>query len=144
MPMTQEVPGLMRVPQRMPRSRRSGRGWMTFAGVMLLIGSVLNAVYGFSAIYNDDYVAEEEFLYGPVSLWGWLAVGIAVVMFATALGLFARSGIASLFGILIAAVNALVHLFSIGGKPIFSLIILAIDGLIIYGLAAHGFGQNQR
>lgn len=63
---------------------------------MLVIGSILNAAYGFSAIYNDDYVAEEEFLYGPVSLWGWLAVGIAVVMFATALGLFARSGIASL------------------------------------------------
>ena len=92
MPMTQEVPGLMRVPRLGAQSRRSGRGWMTFAGVMLLIGSILNAVYGFSAIYNDDYVAEEEFLYGPVTLWGWLAVGIAVVMFATALGLFARSG----------------------------------------------------
>ena len=117
---------------------------MTFAGVMLLIGSILNAAYGFSAIYNDDYVAEEEFLYGPVTLWGWLAVGIAVVMFATALGLFARSGIASLFGILIAGVNALVHLLAIGGKPIFSLVILAIDGLIIYGLVTHGFGQNQR
>ena len=115
---------------------------MTFAGVMLLIGSILNATYGFSAIYNDDYVAEEEFLYGPVTLWGWLAVGIAVVMFATALGLFARSGYASLFGILIAAVNALVSLISIGGKPIFSLVILAIDGLIIYGLSAHGFGQR--
>jgi hypothetical protein len=49
-----------------------------------------------------------------------------------------------LFGILIAAVNAFVHLIAIGGKPIFSLIILAIDGLIIYGLAAHGLGQNQR
>ena len=142
--MTQEVPGLMRVPRLMPQSSRSDRGWMTFAGVMLTIGSILNAVYGFSAIYNDDYVAEEEFLFGPVSLWGWLAVGIGVVMFATALGLFARSGIAALFGILIAAVNALVHLIAIGGKPIFSLIILAIDGLIIYGLAAHGFGQNQR
>jgi hypothetical protein len=34
--MTQEVPGLMRVPRRMPHSRRSGRGWMTFAGVMLI------------------------------------------------------------------------------------------------------------
>ena len=117
---------------------------MTFAGVMLIIGSILNAAYGFSAIYNDDYLAEEEFLYGPVTLWGWLAVGIGVVMFATAVGLFLRSGIASLFGILIAAVSALVHLLSIGGKPIFSLIILAIDGLIIYGLATHGFGQNQR
>jgi hypothetical protein len=37
-----------------------------------------------------------------------------------------------------------VYLIAIGGKPIFSPIILAIDGLIIYGLAAHGFGQNQR
>jgi hypothetical protein len=45
---------------------------------------------------------------------------------------------------LIAAVNVLVHLLAIGGKPIFSLIILAIDGLIIYGLATHGFGQSQR
>jgi hypothetical protein len=117
---------------------------MTFAGVMLLIGSILNAAYGLSAIYNDDYVAEEEFLYGPVSSWGWLAVGIAVVMFATALGLFARRGTASLFGILIAALNALVHVLAIGAKPVFSLIILAIDGLIIYGLAAHGFGQDQR
>lgn len=116
---------------------------MTFAGVMLIVGSILNAAYGLSAIYNDDYVAEEEFLFGPVSLWGWLAVGIAVLMFATALGLFARSGIASLVGILIAAVSALVHLLAIGGKPIFSLIILAIDGLIIYGLAAHGFGQER-
>ena len=42
---------------------------------MLLVASVPNAIYGFSAIYNDDYAAEEEFLYGPVSLWGWLAVG---------------------------------------------------------------------
>jgi hypothetical protein len=117
---------------------------MTFAGVMLLIGSILNAAYGLSAIYNDDYVAEEEFLYGPVTLWGWLAVGIAVVMFATAVGLFLRSGIASLFGILIAAISALDQLLAIGAKPIFSLVILAIDGLIIYGLATHGFGQNQR
>ena len=77
-------------------------------------------------------------------MWGWLAVGIAVVMFATAVGLFLRSGIASLFGILIAAISALDQLLAIGAKPIFSLVILAIDGLIIYGLAAHGFGQSQR
>ena len=122
MPMTQEVPGLIRVPRLSPPSRRSGAGWMTFAGVMLIIGSILNAAYGLSAIYNDDYVAEEEFLYGPVTLWGWLAVGIAVVMFATAVGLFLRSGIASLFGILIAAISALDQLLAIGAKPIFSLV----------------------
>jgi hypothetical protein len=48
---------------------------MAFAGVMLLISSAFNAVYGFAAILNDDYFAEEELLYGPVTVWGWLAIG---------------------------------------------------------------------
>jgi hypothetical protein len=130
--------GIMRVPRRRPPARRSGSGWVVFAGVMLLVASVLNAIYGFSAIYNDDYVAEEEFLYGPVSLWGWLAVGIAVVMLITALGVFARNAMAAYFGIFIAAVNALVHLMAIGGATALSIVVIAVDALIVYGLAAHG------
>jgi hypothetical protein len=113
--------------------------WVVFAGVMLLIASVLNLIYGFSAIYNDDYVAEEEFLYGPVGLWGWLAVGIGVVMLATALGVFARSANAALIGILIAAVSALMHLLAIGANTVWSLIVIAVDALIIYALGTHGF-----
>jgi ABC-type multidrug transport system permease subunit len=130
--------GIMRVPRRRPPARRSGSGWVVFAGVMLLVASVLNAIYGFSAIYNDDYVAEEEFLYGPVSLWGWLAVGIAVVMLITALGVFVRNAMAVYFGIFIAAVNALVHLLAIGGATAVSIVVIAVDALIVYGLAAHG------
>jgi hypothetical protein len=137
-------PGLMHVasPKR-PATGGTGRGWMAFAGVMLLVSSAFNAVYGFAAILDDDYFAEEELLYGPVTVWGWLAIGIAVVMLVTALGLFAGSGIASLFGILIAAVNALVHVMAIGGHPAWSIIVLTVDGLIIYGLTVHGFGQDQ-
>jgi hypothetical protein len=129
----------MRVPRLQPPARSSGRGWVLFAGLMLLASSALNAVYGFSAIYRDDYVAEEEFLYGPVSLWGWLAVGIAVVMLITALGLFARSPTASLFGILIAGLNAVVHLLAIGANTGWSILVIAVDALIIYGLSTHGF-----
>jgi hypothetical protein len=130
--------GIMRVPRRRPPAGRSGSGWVVFAGVMLLVASVLNAIYGFSAIYNDDYVAEEEFLYGPVSLWGWLAVGIAVVMLITALGVFVRNAMAAYLGIFIAAVNALAHLTAIGGATAFSIVVIAVDALIVYGLAVHG------
>jgi hypothetical protein len=132
-------PGLMHISPERPAAQPTGRGWMVFAGTMLLIASAFNALYGFTAILNDDYLAEEEFLYGTVTIGGWLAIGIAVVMLITALGLFADSAIASLFGILIAAVNALVHVMAIGGHPVWSVIVLAVDGLIIYGLAVHGF-----
>jgi hypothetical protein len=131
--------GIMRVPRRRPPARSTGAGWVVFAAVMLLVSSVLNAVYGFSAIYNDDYVAEEDFLYGPVALWGWLAVGIAVTMLATALGVFVRSANAALVGILIAAVSALMHLLAIGANTVWSLIVIAVDALVIYALSAHGF-----
>jgi hypothetical protein len=130
--------GIMRVPRRRPPARERGGGWVVFAGVMLLVASVLNAIYGFSAIYNDDYVAEEEFLYGPVSLWGWLAVGIAVVMLITALGVFVRNAMATYLGIFIAAVNALAHLTAIGGATAISIVVIAVDALIVYGLAVHG------
>jgi hypothetical protein len=134
-------PGLMHVRAETPAPQPTGRGWMVFAGTMLLISSGFNALYGFAAIFNDDYLAEEEFLYGNVTIWGWLAVGIAVVLLITAIGLFAGSAIASLFGIVIAAVNALVHAMAIGGHPVWSIIIIVIDGLIIYGLTVHGFDE---
>ncbi len=134
--------GIMRVPKRRPPARGTGRHWLTFAGTLLVVAGVLNIVYGFSAIYNDDYVAEEEFLYGPVSVWGWLAVGIGVVMLATAVGLFLRSGMAALIGIAIAAVSALMHVLAIGAATAWSLVIVVVDLLVIYGLASHGFDRS--
>ncbi len=134
--------GIMRVPRlQPPPSRTAGRSWTVGVGFLLLVAAALNMIYGFSAIYNDDYVAEEEFLFGPVTLWGWLAVGIGVAMLATALGLFARSGMAALFGILIASVSALMHVLAIGANTWWSILVIVVDVAIIFGLSRHGFEQ---
>jgi hypothetical protein len=137
------TPGLMHVAAPPAREYAdTGRGWMVFAGVLLLLGAAFNAVYGFAAIFNDDYLAQESLLYGTVSVWGWLAIGFAVIQAITALALFAGSGYGALFGILIAGVNAVVHLMSIGAHPVWSVIVIVVDGLIIYGLCVHGFGRE--
>jgi hypothetical protein len=134
--------GIMRVPRlHPPPARRAGRRWMVGAGVLLLISAALNMIYGFSAIYNDDYVAEEEFLFGPVTLWGWLAVGIGVVMLATAIGLFARSAMAALFAILIASVSALMHLLAIDANTWWSILVIVVDVAIVFGLSTHEWEQ---
>jgi hypothetical protein len=137
------TPGLMHVPApQQVRSVATGRGWMVFAGVMLLLGAAFNAVYGFAALLNDDYIAEESLLYGTVSVWGWLAIGFAVIEAIVALGLLAGSGYAALFGILIAGAGAVGHFMAVGGHPVVSVIVIAVDGLIIYGLCVHGFGRE--
>lgn len=136
------TPGLMHVPAPEREYADTGRGWMVFAGVMLLLAAAFNAVYGFGALLNDDYLAEESLLYGTVSVWGWLAIGFAVIQAITALGLFLGSGYAALFGIVMSGVNAIVHLMAVGGHPVTSVIVIVVDGLIIYGLCVHGFGRE--
>jgi hypothetical protein len=39
-------------------------------------------------------------------------------------------------------VNAIVHLMAVGGHPVTSVIVIVVDGLIIYGLCVHGFGRE--
>jgi hypothetical protein len=60
------TPGLMHVAAPPARELTdTGRGWMAFAGVMLLLRAAFNAVYGFAALFNDDYLAEESCSTGP-------------------------------------------------------------------------------
>jgi hypothetical protein len=56
---------------------------------------------------------------------GW--AGFAAVMF-----------LGALLGITLAALNAVIALLSVGAYPIWSLVILALDGVVIYALTAHG------
>jgi hypothetical protein len=87
---------------------------------------------------EDDYLAEEELLYGTVSVWGWVAIGFAVIGVIAALLLFAGNFWGALLGIVIASINALVHLMAIGAHPLWSVIAIVVDGVIIYGLTVHG------
>ena len=38
--------------------------------------------------------------------------------------------------------SAVIALFSIGAYPVWSIVVLAIDGLIIYALTVHGIGEE--
>lgn len=80
-------------------------------------------------------------------MWGWIYLGFAAVQLVTG-GLIVsmrggRRAVGAALGIGIALLPALMVLMSIGAYPIWSIILLAIDGLIIYGLAAYGFEDAE-
>jgi hypothetical protein len=127
---------------RTDRRETPGGGWLTFAGVMFLIAATFNTVYGISALVNDDYFAVDELLFGDLSMWGVLYLIVAASQVAAALLVFTRSAIGAVLGILIAGLNATLALLSIGAYPIWSITVMVVDGLIIYGLAVYGFGEE--
>jgi hypothetical protein len=118
---------------------QAGGGWITFAGVMLLLVSILNMIHGIAAISNSKFfVANAKYVFSDLNTWGWIVLGIGVLQMIVAFGIWAGNRMARWAGIFIVSLNAIAQLLFIPAYPFWSLSIFALDILVIYGLAAYG------
>jgi len=119
-------------------SAREHGGWITFAAVMLILASIVTTSDGIAAISASSfYVADARYILGDLNTWGWVLVGLGVLQAVVALGVVAGNRVARWAGVMIAALNAIALVF-VPAYPSWSLSVLAIDVLVIYGLAAYG------
>jgi hypothetical protein len=115
-----------------------GEGWAGFAAVVFLTVGLFNILDGIVALTKDDHFKADELLFGDLTMWGAIFLVVGVVQLLTAMLIFRGSFIGSLLGVTLAAVNAVLALLSVGAYPIWSLIILALDGVVIYALTVYG------
>lgn len=120
------------------RNGSKGQGWAAFAATMVLVVGVFNVIYGLAAIIEDDYFVADELLFGNLSLWGWVHLIIGVLQVITATLIYAGNDFGAILGIMFAGFNAIAALLAIGAYPVWSVIILVVDGLIIYALTVYG------
>jgi hypothetical protein len=120
------------------RGDSRGQGWAAFAATMVLIVGVFNVIYGLAAIVDDDYFGAGELLFGDLSLWGWIHLILGMAQVVTAALIYAGNDFGAVLGIMFAGFNAIAALLAIGAYPIWSVIILVVDGLIIYALTVYG------
>lgn len=134
----------MQTPYTPPAAHEARRpGLITFAAVMFFAAGGLDILWGISALVNDKYFAVDELLFGDLSMWGVLYLIFGGIQLLTGWLILSRSAFGAVLGIGLALLHALMVLMSIGAYPIWSIVLLAIDGLILYGLAAHGFGADD-
>jgi hypothetical protein len=122
-----------------------GAGWLAFAGIMILIAAVLNAIWGIAAIDNANFFLEDQrFILSDLNTWGWIILVIALLQAFAAFSIFSGGGYGRWVGILSASVGAIGALLSIPGYPFWSLCLFLINILVIYGLAAYGGHHHHR
>jgi hypothetical protein len=134
-----ETPTSSAVRDRAPERRyETGGGWLTFAGILLLIVGVMNFIGGIAAIDDANfYVADAKFQLGDLNTWGWVILILGSVQVLTALGLFARNGFARGVGVVFASLAAIAALLMIPAYPLWALALFTMDILIIYGLVSY-------
>ena len=117
---------------------RGGENWAAFAGIVFLVLGIFNIVDGIAALANDDYFHADELLFGDLSMWGTIYLVLGAVQLLTAMLVFRGNLLGAFLGITLAVLNAILALLSLGAYPVWALIILALDGVVIYALTAHG------
>lgn len=128
---------------REPAEPREGGGWLAFAAVMFLLAAVFNATYGLAALTDDDYFAADELLFGDLSMWGAIFLAFAAAQLIAVLLIVGGRPAGAVLGIAIVILHATAVLLSIGAYPIWSVILLVVDGLILYGLTVYGLGPRD-
>jgi hypothetical protein len=116
-----------------------GHGWVTFAGILLLIVGTLNTVEGIAAIDKASFfVANTHYIAGDLRAWGWTVLFLGIAQILIGLGVMARSQFSRWAGVAILGLNSIAQLMFIPAYPFWSLAIFALDILAIYGLVAYG------
>jgi hypothetical protein len=116
-----------------------GAGWVLFAAIMLVMGGVLSIIWGIAAVSSSHFfVAGASYILSDLNTWGWIVMGFGVVEALAALSVWRGGEFGRWFGIFAAGLGGLAAMMSIPAYPFWSLALLAIDVLVIYGLAAYG------
>ena len=114
-------------------------GWVTFAGVLLLIAGVLNVIYGIAAIGNSSFfINDTQYILSGLKTWGWVALVLGVLQLIAAFSLWGGGLYGRIIGIGAAGLSAIDALLSIPAYPFWSLAIFALDIVIIHQIATRG------
>jgi hypothetical protein len=117
--------------------RPAGSGWFTFGAVMFGLAGISNLLWGIGALDSKRYLPEDGLLASNLEVWGWISIIWALLALTGSVLLFIRNPWSAGVAIILATLNAAFWLFAIPVLPIWSLVVIAIDVLIIYGLSMH-------
>jgi len=107
----------------------------TFAAVLLMVGGVLNIIYGIAAISNSSFfVHNSHYVFGSLKTWGWITLILGILELLAATSLFAGGTFGRYFAIVVGALAAIGALLDIPAYPFWSLAVFGLSLWIIHGL----------
>jgi hypothetical protein len=118
-------------------------GWITFAGIMMILLGVFQLIEGLVALFSPTYfLVGEEGLVLSLSFtsWGWTHLLLGVLILAAGFGVMAGQVWARVVGIVLAGLSAVANLVFIAAYPMWSIIVIAVDIAVIFALATNRRG----
>jgi hypothetical protein len=114
-------------------------GWVHFGAVMMAIIGCFGVIEGLAALLRPTtYLAVNGTVLSiDLSVWGWVHLILGALLVITGVSLLREApGWARTLGAMLVALSVLVQMAWLPASPIWSLLMIALDVIVIYALAA--------
>jgi len=120
-------------------------GGITFAGTMLILIGMFQAIDGLVAIFNDDFfLVTQNYTFNlDTTAWGWIHLLLGIVMVLAGWSIFAGKTWAAVVALTLAMLSAVANFFFIPYYPFWSLIMIALDCWVIWALTRPGVVRSS-
>lgn len=116
-------------------------GWIFFAGIIMVIAGTFEAIAGLVALFNREYFfvpAEELVVRVSYTSWGLVHLIFGAVVVLAGFGVMTGKTWARIVGIVLAGLSAILHIAFLAAHPVWSVIVIALDVIVIYAICVHG------
>ena len=124
---------------------RAGAGWVMFAAIMMIVLGIFGIFEGLAAIVKSGFYHIPPNYYITVNTrgWGWIHLILSIIVVLAGFALFGGATWARVVGIAMASLSAIANFLFIPVYPFWSLLIIALNVIVIWALAAHGRALAQ-
>jgi|SRR6516164_3402019 hypothetical protein len=120
-----------------------GYGLVLFAAIVLFVSGCLNIIQGIAAIANSRvFVPHAHYVFANLTTWGWITAILGALQLVAAVGVLAANQLFRWFAVAVIGLNAIDQMFFIPAYPFWSLTVIALDVVALYGLCAYGSRED--
>lgn len=118
-------------------------GWIAFAGILMILRGISEAFLGITALVNRQYLLVTGhngliLTTAHTTAWGWVDLAVGLVVLAAGFSLLHGSNWARIFAIIFTGFSFLVNMAFLGVFPVWSIVSMAVDALVLYALIVYG------
>jgi hypothetical protein len=122
----------------MAASSRAWSGWISFAGLAMLVIGSIDFFEGLIAVIRKSYfvAAPNQIIVFDTRTWGWITMILGVLLILVGLGLVGGASWARWTAIVLLVVNLLEQLAWLGNSsyPLWTLTVITLEIIVLYAL----------
>jgi hypothetical protein len=122
------------------RATARGESWVAFAAIMLIMVGAFNMIDGLAALLKDEVFVKTPngLLIFDLTAWGWINLLFGAAQFLVGVALTRGAFWARMVAVVLVTLNAFGQLAFLSAYPIWSLLIITLDVIVIWALIVHG------